>query len=193
SGNPIAQGSVDSTVSIEMDVGPSGESVAYYWIAAGERYGDVVELCTIVREEGPATLLDRTASYWRLWVEKHEVDSGLPERIISLYKTSLLVMRTHLDEGGAIIVAMDSDSTHMARNTYAYMWPRDGALIAEALSRAGYPSLAQRFFDFAGHLVKREGYFLHKYNPDRSLASSWNPWVDEKGRKMLPIQEDETA
>ncbi len=81
----------------------------------------------------------------------------------------------------------------MARDTYAYMWPRDGALIADALSRAGYPSLAQRFYDFAARLVKREGYFLHKYNPDRSLASSWHPWVDEHGRKVLPIQEDETA
>ena len=191
--NPIAQGSVDSTVSIELDVEPSGERVAYYWIAAGERYGDVVELCSIVRDEGPATLLDRTGSYWRLWVEKHEVDSGLPDRMISLYKTSLLVMRTHLDEGGALIAATDSDITHMARDTYAYMWPRDGAFIADALSCAGYPSLAQRFFDFAARLVKREGYFLHKYNPDRSLASSWHPWVDSRGRKVLPIQEDETA
>lgn len=193
SGNPIAQGAVDSTIALELDVDASGECVAYYWIAAGERYGDVMELGTLVRREGPAALLERTASYWRLWVEKHEVDSGLPERIISLYKTSLLVMRTHVDEGGAIIAATDSDITHMARDTYAYMWPRDGALIADSLSRAGYPSLAQRFFDFAGRLVKREGYFLHKYNPDRSLASSWHPWVDRHGKKVLPIQEDETA
>lgn len=193
SGNPIAQGSVDSTVALELEVEPAGEAVAYYWLAAGERYGDVAELCATVRAEGPAALIERTTSYWRLWVEKHEVDSGLPERIISLYKTSLLIMRTHVDEDGAIIAATDSDITSMARDTYAYMWPRDGALIADSLSRAGYPSLAQRFFDFAGRLVKREGYFLHKYNPDRSLASSWHPWVDKTGQKVLPIQEDETA
>ena len=33
---------------------------------------------------------------------------------------------------------------------------------------------------------------MHKYNPDGSLASSWHPWF-AKGRRQLPIQEDETA
>jgi glucoamylase len=193
SGNPIAQGSVDSTIALDLDVAAGGESVVYYWIAAAERYGELQDLADLAREAGPGALIERTAGYWRLWVEKHEVDGGLPDRIVSLYKTSLLVMRTHVDEGGAIIAATDSDITSMARDTYGYMWPRDGALIADALSRAGYPSLAQHFFNFAGGLLKQEGYFLHKYNPDRSLASSWHPWVDAKGEKVLPIQEDETA
>jgi GH15 family glucan-1,4-alpha-glucosidase len=193
SGNPIAQGAVDSTISIDLEVPAGGEATAYYWLAAGERYGDVAALSEQIRRGGPRALIDRTTGYWRLWVEKHEVDSGLPESIVSLYKTSLLVMRTHVDEGGAIIAATDSDITQFARDTYGYMWPRDGALIAEAFDRAGYPALAQRFFDFAGRLLKTEGYFLHKYHPDRSLASSWHPWVDEQGRKVLPIQEDETA
>lgn len=193
SGNPIAQGSVDSTVSIELDIAAAGEAVAYYWLAAGERYGDVMSLNEQIRRGGPAALINRTGGYWRLWVEKHEVNHGLPDPIIALYKTSLLVMRTHVDEGGAIIAATDSDITHFARDTYGYMWPRDGALIADAFDRAGYPSLAQQFFDFAGRLIKAEGYFLHKYHPDRSLASSWHPWVDPQGRTVLPIQEDETA
>ena len=33
---------------------------------------------------------------------------------------------------------------------------------------------------------------LHKYQPDRSLGSSWHPWVKE-GKRQLAIQEDETA
>ncbi|HEX7051670.1 MAG TPA: glycoside hydrolase family 15 protein [Longimicrobiales bacterium] len=193
SGNPIAQGAVDSIVAIDLDLEPSGTVVAYYWIAAAERYGTLVELGELVRHDGPDALLDRTASYWRLWVEKHEVDSGLPPSIVSLYKTSLLVMRTHVDDEGAIIAATDSDITQFARDTYTYVWPRDGALIAEAFDRAGYASLAERFFTFASRLLKKEGYFLHKYHPDRSLASSWHPWVDERGQKVLPIQEDETA
>src|SRR5690606_11942148 len=35
SGNPIAQGAVDSTIAIDLDVGPMGESRAFYWLAAG--------------------------------------------------------------------------------------------------------------------------------------------------------------
>jgi GH15 family glucan-1,4-alpha-glucosidase len=195
SGNPIAQGAVDSTIALDLEIPASGEAVTYYWLAAGERYGDLTAYNQLLREAGAATLIERTAAYWRLWVDTHEIggESGLSDRIVSLYRTSLLVMRTHVDEGGAIIAATDSDITQFARDTYSYMWPRDGALVADAFDRAGYPALAQRFFDFAGSLLKREGYFLHKYHPDRSLASSWHPWVDAEGRKLLPIQEDETA
>jgi len=194
SGNPIAQGSVDSTIAFEVELAPQGSAVLYYWIAAAERYGELIRLDGAIRGEGPASLIARTASYWRLWVERHGVDfRDLPEEIGSLYRTSLFVMRTHVDQGGAIIASSDSQVAENSRDHYAYLWPRDGALIAEAFDRAGYPSIAQRFFDFAGRLLKREGYFLHKYNPDRTLASSWHPWLDLRGEKVLPIQEDETG
>lgn len=194
SGNPIAQGSVDSTIAIHAEVPAQGQSVVYYWIAAGERYGHLLQVNSVVRRYGPAALIDRTARYWRLWLNKHDIDyAGVPEHLLALYRTSLLVMRTHVDQGGAIIAATDSDIIHFARDTYSYMWPRDGALVAAAFDRAGFPNISRKFFDFAAHLLKREGYFLHKYHPDRSLASSWHPWVDERGHKVLPIQEDETG
>jgi GH15 family glucan-1,4-alpha-glucosidase len=40
--------------------------------------------------------------------------------------------------------------------------------------------------------ITPEGYFMHKYRPDKALGSSWHPWVRE-GKKQFPIQEDETA
>ncbi|MEM9111785.1 MAG: glycoside hydrolase family 15 protein, partial [Planctomycetota bacterium] len=42
-------------------------------------------------------------------------------------------------------------------------------------------------------VITRRGMFLHKYTPCGSPASSWHPWVDQKGRPQMPIQEDETA
>jgi GH15 family glucan-1,4-alpha-glucosidase len=33
---------------------------------------------------------------------------------------------------------------------------------------------------------------MHKYNPDGSVGSSWQPWLNE-GEMLYPIQEDETA
>jgi len=57
---------------------------------------------------------------------------------------------------------------------------------------AGYPMVAQRFYEFAARTIEPEGYLLHKYNPDGSLASSWHPWY-ENGKPQLPIQEDGTA
>jgi len=57
---------------------------------------------------------------------------------------------------------------------------------------AGYPIPAQNFYRFMADHIEEEGYLLHKYNPDGSLASSWHPWF-ENGKPQLPIQEDETA
>jgi GH15 family glucan-1,4-alpha-glucosidase len=118
--------------------------------------------------------------------------AGLPDSVACEYERSLLVIRTQVDNGGAIIAANDSDISSAVRDTYSYMWPRDGALVANALNRAGYLDLPRAFFEFCQRALTRQGYLLHKYNPDGSLASSWHPWR-RNGRKTLPIQEDETA
>jgi len=72
------------------------------------------------------------------------------------------------------------------------MWPRDGALCSQALILAGHSELSRRFFRFCQRVIEPEGYFLHKYNPTGTLASSWHPWLKE-GKPSLPIQQDETA
>jgi len=72
------------------------------------------------------------------------------------------------------------------------MWPRDGALTAHALDLAGYFDLTRSFYTFCRDVLTKEGYLLHKYNPDKTLASRWHPWA-RNGQKDLPIQEDETA
>lgn len=193
SGNPIAQGSVDSTIGISIQVPASGTQVAHYWICFGIGYEKVVKLNSVVRELTPEKLIKRTENYWRLWVHKENIDfQNLPEPIVDLFKRSLLIMRTQIDDGGAIIAANDFDIAQFSRDTYSYMWPRDGALVSNALTRAGYREIGQRFFNFCLKAIKEEGYFMHKYNPDGTVASSWHPWYRD-GQFDLPIQEDETA
>ena len=117
---------------------------------------------------------------------------GLPAAVTELYARSLLVLKLHGDWQGGIVAANDSDVVLYNRDTYSYVWPRDGALAAQAFDSAGYPFTAQLFYEFAARAISREGYLLHKYNPDGTLASSWHPWFD-RGRAQLPIQEDGTA
>ncbi|TMD46487.1 MAG: glycoside hydrolase family 15 protein [Chloroflexi bacterium] len=112
---------------------------------------------------------------------------------VDLYKRSLLVLRTQIDYNGAIIAANDADVEHFSRDSYSYMWPRDGALVANALSHAGYSEITRMFYDFCNAVLTPDGYLLHKYNPDRSWGSSWHPWMDRDGNPQLAIQEDETA
>jgi GH15 family glucan-1,4-alpha-glucosidase len=109
-----------------------------------------------------------------------------------MFKRSLLVIRTQIDNDGAILAANDSDIQFSYKDHYSYLWPRDGALVAAALDEARYESITQKFYAMVGKLITSEGYLHHKYNPDGSLASSWHPLI-RNGKPQLPIQEDETA
>ena len=52
---------------------------------------------------------------------------------------------------------------------------------------AGHGELSRNFFRFCANVIEEKGYFLHKYNPTGTLASSWHPWTLD-GHKVLPIQ-----
>jgi GH15 family glucan-1,4-alpha-glucosidase len=72
-----------------------------------------------------------TENYWRAWVNKNDLDfADLSPEIVELFKRSLLVVRTQIDNDGAILAANDSDVTERATDHYSYLWTRDGALVA---------------------------------------------------------------
>jgi oligosaccharide amylase len=192
-GNPIAQGSVDSTISRHVSLDPEGETNVYMVIMAGKSRDELLELHQWMLKMGPQGVIDRTSAYWRLWAGGTNINFGnLPSKVVELFKRSLLVLRTQVDNGGAILAANDSDIMQFSRDTYSYVWPRDGALVANALDMAGFSDIARSFYTFCSKVLTDEGYFYHKYNPDGSPASSWHPWV-LKGNRAMPIQEDETA
>ncbi len=195
SGNPIAQGSVDGTISFSIPhIGAGASGEVYHWLAVGNNLPMVVGLNDLVLDRGPYEFLSRTYNYWRTWVNKDQQDFGdLPAALVTLYKQSLLILRTQIDNDGAIVAANDADVQRYNSDSYSYMWPRDGALVANALSHAGYSEITRSFYDFCSKVITSEGYLLHKYNPDRSWGSSWHAWIDSQGRPQLPIQEDETA
>jgi len=198
-GNAIAQGAVDSTMMLRVRLAPHESKVVYLIIGAGECHADIQAIHRFLhRSRGPQEVIDRTEAYWRLWLAASRVnfpqkqESGLSQPVINLFKRSLLVVRSQIDNGGAIIAANDTDYMQYSRDTYSYLWPRDGAFVAEALDAAGFSDVARSFYSLCAKIITDEGYFLHKYNPDGTPASSWHPWVS-MGKPQLPIQEDETA
>jgi GH15 family glucan-1,4-alpha-glucosidase len=191
--NAIAQGAVDTTIGIPLHLEAGGSATAFYWICAGRTEAEVRQLSKQVRTEGPAQLLSRTGSHWYTWVNKPAVDlSDLPDEIIDLYRRSLLVIATQCDRGGAVLAANDSDIVWGHNDHYSYLWMRDASFVCDAMDRAGFPEVTRRFLLLANEVIRDEGYFLHKYNPDGSAAPLWQPWV-QNGQPQLPIQEDETA
>lgn len=191
--NPVTQGRVDSTVCVVLQIPAEKEETIYYCMTAGKDFKDVYGLNNIVLEEGPEALLEHAEGCQRSWVNETATDlSGLDEDLASLYRRSLLIIKTQTDSDGAILAANDSDNTVFNRDTYSYMWARDGALASIAMIRAGFPGFTKPFFRFCKDVLWWMGCLLHKYNPDGTLGSSWHSWVED-GAPALPIQEDETA
>jgi GH15 family glucan-1,4-alpha-glucosidase len=194
--NPIAQGRVDGTIALHLPaVAVRASAEAYHWLTVGPDLQTIVALDARVRQRGPHSFLDRTRNYWLRWVNKEAAqDFGdLAPELVDLYKRSLLVLCTQIDAGGAIIAANDGDTYSYSGDSYSYMWPRDGALVANVLNHTGYAAIARQFYDFCQAVLTPAGYLLHRYSPDRLWGSSWHPWIDEAGNAHLPIQEDETA
>ncbi|MBB3108585.1 oligosaccharide amylase [Paenibacillus phyllosphaerae] len=192
-GNPISQGSVDSTAGLTTLVPAKASAKLAYWMSVGQNLQSVQSLDAYVRENRPEKLLRRAAVYWEGWATKVKHNyGGMSERAIRLFRHSLLTIRTQTDIRGAITAANDSDILQYNRDHYSYVWPRDGAMIALAVSDAGYPELVEPFFVFCAEGLSPEGYLHHKYNPDGTVGSSWHPYLSE-GAPQLPIQIDETG
>jgi GH15 family glucan-1,4-alpha-glucosidase len=139
-------------------------------------------------------LLERTENYWRAWVNKNETNfDNLSPQIVGLFKRSLLIARTQIDNGGAIIAANDSDVTLRATDHYSYLWPRDGALVAHALDLAGYSYLSRSFFDLCGCIIGAEGYFCRSTTRTALLLPVGTLLDARTKTRRVPIQEDETA
>lgn len=192
-GKAVSWGSANSSIGVPINLSPGGEAVAYYWIVAGQRYTDVSSLNDLVIEKTPERLIERTSNYWRAWVGKEpRFFADLPNSVSDIFARSLLILRTQIDNRGPIIAANDSDIVRFGKDTYSYMWGRDGAFVAACLAKAGYAGTCEKFFDFCADILTDEGYLFQHYNPDGSLASTWHPWLVE-GEEVLPIQEDSTA
>lgn len=191
--NPIEHGSVDSVIGFTSELAAGASTVIYYWITCANSIPAVHTLDELVISETPERLIATTDAYWKAWLGKEGTDTTpLTPSLRTLYERSLITIRTHADNRGGIIASSDTDMLHHGRDTYSYVWPRDGALIASALDAVGYNDVAQRFFAFIAKCQEPGGYLMHKYLSDGSLGSSWHPWL-QHGRAFLPIQEDETA
>jgi len=194
SNNLVAHGSVDSVISLKTIIPPDDENVSYSWIAVGKSLVDVSKLADKIKQVGPQRLVNETEEYFKNWVNKSQINFGtLPPEVVTMFKRSLLVLRTQIDNRGGIIASCDSDILRFNKDTYSYVWPRDGAFVSLGLDATGYFEITQRFFNFCAKLVSKEGFLYQKYHPDGSLGSTWHPWSNSLQKIQFPIQEDETA
>jgi len=191
--NEIEHGSVDSTIAFEKSADSNASFSFIVWVAFAKTLDNVKKINLYILKKTPEHLLESAQDFWYAWLNKTNFDfCDLDKEIVDLFKKSLLIMRTHVDNTGAIIASGDSELLRYGRDNYSYVWTRDAAQVALALDMAGYHEVSRKFFEFANEVISEEGYFFHRYRCDKSLGSSWHPWISD-GRRQLPIQEDETA
>ncbi len=159
------------------------------WLESGRNMSDVRSQMSDVGNQQRRQAVELSD----IKLQTSNINDALPAPVLQLYRRSLLTVKSQCDVRGAILAANDSDILQFSRDTYSYLWPRDGAFVADAMDAAGFPEVSQGFFTFCDGRLHKRGMFLHKYNPDGSPASSWHPWVDRHGRPQMPIQQDETA
>jgi GH15 family glucan-1,4-alpha-glucosidase len=196
--NPVEHGSVDSTIGFQKNLKQDEIWTISTWMCLGKTLEEVKELNEYTVQKGVEYLIKSTSDFWTAWGNKEELglqvlDGREGKKVQEIVKKSLFVIRTHMDNTGPIIASGDSDMLYYGRDTYSYVWHRDASYIAQAMDQAGYHESTQPFFEFSEKVIAPEGYFYHRYRSDRAIASSWHPWVNDEGEKILPIQEDETA
>lgn len=193
SGNNVEHGTVDSVIRFRQRIDAQSSSTVHYWLSAGLSVKDALNCHKQFSGEGFVKRTTATRDYWQNWLATganslHLVDEEFQDDVTKC----LLIIKSHIDRRGGVIASGDSEMLNYSRDYYSYCWPRDAVYALWPLIRLGYYQEAKRYFEFARDVLHPDGYLAHKYQTDRSLGSSWHPYLNY-GREELPIQEDETA
>ncbi len=193
SNNPVEHGGVDSVIRLLVPLGGAQARTLDYWVICASSQQDADTIHEQLRQEGLAARVRAVRSWWVKWMDVSRPKlAKLDSRYRELSKKSLLIIKAHTDVRGGILASGDSSIFNYGRDYYCYCWPRDGAYAIWPLMRLGYKQEARNFFEFCRDIISKDGYMMHKYQPDRSIGSTWHPLVHGQ-RRELAIQEDETA
>jgi GH15 family glucan-1,4-alpha-glucosidase len=193
SGNAVEHGGVDSVIRFKVSLEPGESHELDYWIIAADSQYDCEVIHNIFLKDTVEKRESMVRSHWQKWlaIGKSSLDE-IDERYRSMVKKSMLLIAAHCDKRGGILASGDSSIFNYGRDYYCYCWPRDSAYAIWPLIRMGYREEPKRFFEFCRDIVNKNGYLMHKYQPDKSIGSTWHPLVHDS-HKELAIQEDETA
>lgn len=194
SSNAAEHGRVDSVVGFNLQIAARSSDRVQYWIAAGTSMHKTLAVHKKIEEDGALEHMARTADMWHEWLEPaYTIIDKLEPKYRESFLQSIMIVKSQIDKRGAVIASTDSSLLNYSRDSYAYCWPRDGALALWPLIRMGYKDEAYRFFSFMERGMHSEEYLMHKYRADGAIGSSWHTYVHEGGEIAPPIQEDETA
>ena len=193
SGNAVEHGGVDSVIRFSMYIQPGQQQQVDYWIVAADSQSDGQIVHDKLMGNMSEKWLHDTRQFWQDWLSaSSDRLARLNESDRQLTQKSMLVIKAHCDERGSVLASGDSSIFNYGRDYYCYCWSRDASYAVWPLIRLGLYGEARKFFAFSRDTMHKDGYLMHKYQPDRAIGSTWHPLVHGR-TKELAIQEDETA
>lgn len=190
SGNAVEHGGVDSVIRFRRVLDAKQETSLDYWIIADNSQIDAQKTHLEFLNQDLDQRLQNVRHDWQTWLSDGNFVS--PGNLKRSLQHSLMIIKAHCDDRGSVLASGDSSIFNYGRDYYCYCWPRDAAYAVWPLIRLGHFDEAKHFFNFARDTMHKDGYLMHKYQPDRAIGSTWHPLVHGR-RKELAIQEDETA
>ncbi|HUA13387.1 MAG TPA: glycoside hydrolase family 15 protein [Candidatus Sulfotelmatobacter sp.] len=190
SNNAVEHGGVDTVIRFSRHIEGGQSATLDYWIVADSSQQDVQETHTEFKRIDMENRLNHVRQHWHAWLAGGNVE--IPHFNRKVLEKSLLVIKAHCDSRGSVLASGDSSIFNFGRDYYCYCWPRDASYALWPLIRLGHFTEAKLFFEFARDTMHKNGYLMHKYQPDRAIGSTWHPLVHGRS-KELAIQEDETA
>lgn len=190
SNNAIEHGGVDSVIRFSKQIDAGESANIDYWIIAASSQPDAERGHFEFKSEIMQERLRKTRQRWQEWLGRSGKTIDIKNQ--RSLQHSLLIIKAHCDERGSVLASGDSSIFNYGRDYYCYCWPRDAAYALWPLIRLGHFDEAKQFFEFARDTMHKNGYLMHKYQPDRAIGSTWHPLVHGR-RRELAIQEDETA
>lgn len=177
---PDAAGSTSAgLVRIDRELAGFEEDELYLVMILARNGSELADHIEYIKRTGPATILDRAGSYWRLWVTGTNINFGnLPGPVVDLFNRSLLTVRAYQNRNGAVArawVAPPSSGQDLHVSEIA-----PAALIAHCYDRAGLPEPARRFYRLVRRMLARSPWpRLERYTCQGEPVGTEHLAVDE--------------
>jgi len=179
-------GDVDTAYAWNFTLEPGKEITRTLLFSAAPTEPAALTQLRSAREQGFQALHELNDHWWDAWLSS-AVPVHLGADLTETYYRSLLALRLLYDERyGSVLAAPEFDPMFERCGGYGFVWPRDAAEVALALEEAGYPTMVERFFEWARMTQRKEGYWEQRYWVNGDRGPGWCSFLDS-------IQIDQTG
>jgi oligosaccharide amylase len=179
-------GDVDTAYAWNFSLENGEELTRTFIISAAPTEPAALAQLRSAREQGFAILYELADHWWDAWLSS-AVPVHLDADLTEIYYRCLLATRLLYDERyGSVLAAPEFDPMFERCGGYGFVWPRDAAEVVLALEEAGYPTMVERFFEWARVTQRKEGYWEQRYWVNGDRGPGWCSFLDS-------IQIDQTG